>query len=338
MAHIRGEGPIPSRVMLVGEFPGERDRIPFDGASGAELSRMLHEVGIMRSECYTTLACKQRPPMGQLSAWIALKKKDIGPSHRILQDLYCLEPIHQGAAELATEIEMVQPNLIIAFGNLACWVLTGHWGVLKWRGSQLTTAHGIKVIPTLTPGAVIREWPQRAVVLSDLRRAKRHMTYPGPYTNKPEWKFTVRPSFELAESTLDMLLAKTELADETWIEFDLETFIHSKHIRCVGLSWSVEEAICIPVTDGYADYWEPEQEAYLIHKLYKLLTHPKIRVRGQNLLFDCQYTYRYWHFIPNVAQDTMITQHSCFCALPKGLDFLASLYSDWYTNWKMEEK
>ena len=61
-------------------------------------------------------------------------------------------------------------------------------------------------------------------------------------------------------------------------------------------------------------------------------------MRGQNLLFDCQYTYRYWHFIPNVAQDTMITQHSCFCALPKGLDFLASLYSDWYTNWKMEEK
>lgn len=75
-----------------------------------------------------------------------------------------------------------------------------------------------------------------------------------------------------------------------------------------------------------------------MHKLYKLLTHKRVKVRGQNLLFDCQYTYRYWHFIPNVGQDTMISQHSCFCALPKGLDFLGSLYADWYTNWKMEEK
>jgi uracil-DNA glycosylase len=335
---INGEGPIPTRVMVVGEFPGERDRVPFDGAAGMELNRMLHEVGIMRSECYTTYACKERPPLGQISAFVALKKKDIGPHHQIIRGLYCLPQIHQGVHELETEISMVQPNIIIAMGNLALWALTGHWGVLKWRGSQLLTDKGVKVIPTLTPGAVIREWPQRAVVLSDLRRAKRHMLTPDNYTNKPEWNFIIRPSFGQALSTLDFLITKVEQAVETWIEFDLETCIHSKQIRCVGLSWSAEDAICIPITDGYADYWEAEQETWVLYYLYKLLTHPKIKVRGQNLLFDCQYTYRYWHFIPNVAQDTMITQHSCFCALPKGLDFLASLYSDWYTNWKMEEK
>lgn len=338
MAHIRGEGPIPSRVMLVGEFPGERDRIPFDGASGAELSRMLHEVGIMRSECYTTLACKQRPPMGQLSAWIALKKKDIGPSHRILQDLYCLEPIHQGAAELATEIEMVQPNLIIAFGNLACWVLTGHWGVLKWRGSQLTTAHGIKVIPTLTPGAVIREWPQRAVVLSDLRRAKRHMTYPGPYTNKPEWNFRVRPSLDLVRQTFVRLGLLAADPAPLWLDFDIET--RNGHIDCIGFSWSLEDAICIPlISRGHPEgYWSPDEEAWIVYQLYLLLTHPNVKVRWQNGLYDAQYVHRHWHFIPHGGQDTMITQHSVFCALPKGLAFIASMYADWYVYWKDEGK
>ena len=138
--------------MIVGEFPAERDRQPFDGASGMELNRMLHEVGVMRSECYTTYVCKERPPLGQLSTWIALKKKDISAHHSLLKDKYCTYHIHEGYAELLTEIKMVQPNIILAMGNLALWALTGHWGVLKWRGSLLSTSDGIKVIPTLTPG------------------------------------------------------------------------------------------------------------------------------------------------------------------------------------------
>lgn len=334
---IRGEGPIPARVMIVGEWPGERDKTPFDGAAGQELNRMLHEVGIMRTDCYLTYACKQRPPEGIIGHWIALKKKDISQHHTLLRNLYCTYHIHEGIAELETEIEMVQPNIIIAMGNLASWATTGQWSVLKWRGSQLSTAKGVKVIPTLTPGAVMREWPQRATVLNDLRRVKRHMTYKGDWNNKPAWKFIIRPSFQQAQSTLQMLQEKVQLAP-TWLEFDLETFIVSKHIRCAGISWSRTEAICIPVTDGYADYWNADEEAILIYQMYKLLTHPNAWIRGQNLLFDCQYTQRYWHFIPNVKQDTMISQHSAFCALPKGLDFLGSLYADFYTNWKQEER
>ncbi|WP_249568352.1 uracil-DNA glycosylase family protein, partial [Loigolactobacillus coryniformis] len=78
--------------------------------------------------------------------------------------------------------------IIIAMGNLASWALTGQWSVLKWRGSQLSTAKGVKVIPTLTPGAVMREWSQRAAVLNDLRRVKRHMTT-RTWDNKPDWHF-----------------------------------------------------------------------------------------------------------------------------------------------------
>ena len=336
---INGEGPIPTRVLIVGEFPGERDRVPFDGAAGMELNRMLHEVGIMRSECYTTYACKERPPLGQISAFVALKKKDIGPHHKIIRGLYCLPQIHQGVHELETEISMVQPNIIIAMGNLALWALTGHWGVLKWRGSQLLTDKGVKVIPTLTPGAVIREWPQRAVVLSDLRRVKRHMLTPGGYTNKPEWRFLVRPSFDVATNTLrDLLLQAERASAPIWVDFDIET--RGGHIDCIGLSWTLEDAICIPLMarGKPLGYWETEQEVQIVFLLYKLLTHKRVLVRWQNGLYDAQYVHRHWHFIPRGGQDTMITQHSVFCALPKGLAFIASMYADWYVYWKDEGK
>jgi len=335
---IFGEGPIPARVMIVGEYPGERDRVPFDGASGMELNRMLHEVGIMRSDCYTTMACKERPPMGLIASWIALKKKDIGPGHQLLRDKYVTSQVREGYDALQTEIEMVQPNIIIAMGNLSCWMLTGHWGVLKWRGSQLMTDNGVKVIPTLTPGAVIREWPQRAVVLSDLRRVKRHMTTK-TYDNKPEWKFIVRPSLETTINTLQMLRCRAETClNELWIDFDIET--RSAHIDCIGLSWSRTEAICIPfmARGKPSGYWSEEEEALVVFQIYKLLSHKNVRVRWQNGLYDAQYVQRHWHFIPHGGQDTMITQHSVFCALPKGLGFIASMYADWYVYWKDEGK
>jgi DNA polymerase I-like protein with 3'-5' exonuclease and polymerase domains/uracil-DNA glycosylase len=335
---ISGEGPIPARILIVGEFPSERDRVPFDGATGMELNRMLHEVGIMKSDCYVTYACKSRPPLGQITAFVALKKKDIGPSHQIIRGLYCTPQIHEGVRELETEIAMVQPNIIIAMGNLALWALTGHWGVLKWRGSQLLTDKGVKVIPTLTPGAVIREWPQRAVVLSDLRRVKRHMAT-RVYSNKPEWRFLVRPSFDEAMSTLAQLLIQAETSPSAiWLDFDIET--RGGHIDCIGLSWTLEDAICIPLMarGKPLGYWETEQEVQIVYRLYKLLTHKRILVRWQNGLYDAQYVHRHWHFIPRGGQDTMITQHSVFAALPKGLAFIASMYADWYVYWKDEGK
>lgn len=324
--------------MLVGEFPSERDRHPFDQAGGMELNRMLHEVGVMRSECYTTYACKERPPLGQLSLWIALKKKDITQHHTLLRDKYCTYHLHEGYAELQTEIEMVQPNIIVAFGNLALWMLTGHWGIAKWRGSLLSTAGGIKVIPTLTPGAVLREWNQRAVVLSDLRRVKRHMTSRA-YDNRPNWEFSVRPNLPQTLTTLQALQSDaTAFADVVWIDFDIET--RNGHIDCIGLSWSRKDAICIPLMarGKPQGYWTEEEETLVVFEIYKLLTHSNVKVRWQNGLYDAQYVHRHWHFIPNGGQDTMITQHSVFCALPKGLAFLASMYADWYVYWKDEGK
>jgi DNA polymerase I-like protein with 3'-5' exonuclease and polymerase domains/uracil-DNA glycosylase len=328
--------------MIVGEAPSQADfqhNAPFGGGAGLELNRLLHEAGIMRSECYTTYVCKIPPPEGQLSNLVATKKKDIGAVHVKLRDLYVLPQVVEGYNELLEEIKMVQPNIIVALGNLAMFVLTGHWSAAKWRGSLLTTDDGaIKVIPTLPPSTVFKQFELRGAILNDLRRVKRHMTS-RVYDNKPAWNFLIRPAFDLTMRTIAALTSDAAaFADPVWLDFDIET--RYEQIDCIGFSWSRTDAICIPlIARGKPEgYWNADEEAAIVFALYKLLTHPNVRCRWQNGLYDAQYVFRHWHFIPRHGQDTMITQHSLFAALPKGLGFIASLYADWYVYWKDEGK
>jgi DNA polymerase len=353
---VQGNGPIPSRIMLVGEYPSSRDEetgSPFSGSAGEELGRMLNEAGILRSECYLTNVVKYRPPNNLISEWVAKAKKDVTPKHVQMRDKWVMPQVADGYRELLAEIEMVQPNIIIAFGNLALWALTGAQGILKWRGSQLYRDHywghdisklpkdmnlmfHPKVIPTIHPSAVLREWSTRALVLTDLRRVKKEMTS-REYANIPKWNFLVRPSFDKVMETFDALQTKVQ-AGELWLDFDIET--RANHIACVGVSWSRVDALCIPfMALGHKEgYWSLDEETTIIDRFRRLTTHSNARCRWQNGLFDAQYIYRYWHFIPNHGQDTMISQHSLFCALPKGLGFLGSMYADYYVYWKDEGK
>jgi len=341
---VRGVGPIPSRIMLVGEAPGEQEERsgePFVGASGQELNRMLQQAGIMRSECYVTNVAKVRPPNNQISAFVAAKKKDITAAHTLMRDRYVTREVVEGYAELLAEIEMVQPNIIVAFGNLAMWALTGNWAILKWRGSQLQMeGGGPKVVPTIHPAMILREWSWRAVVLSDLRRVKREMTS-RTYAAVPTWNFIVRPTFEQTTKILVALHNDCEHCEEIWLDFDIETRGRGHvYIDCIGIGWSKTDAICIPfMSRGSREgYWSAEEETQIVWLLYKLLTHKNVRVRWHNGLFDAQIVHHNWHFIPRGGQDTMISQHSLFAALPKALYFVASMYAEHYIYWKDEGK
>ena len=341
---VRPDGPIPARVMIVGEAPGadeEREGIPFVGISGQELNRMLHEAGLSRSECFVTNIARTRPLGNLIEQFIALKKKDITPAHRLLRDKYVLQPILDGFEMLKTELESVKPQIIIPLGNLAMWALTGKWGVTKWRGSMLRTdslvsqIRSYRVIPTYHPAAVLRQWDWRSIAINDLRRAKRYRDEDYP---TPGWNFIIRPSFTQAIGVLDKLyLRACHEPIPLRLSFDLET--RAGHTACAGIAWTLEDAICIPfMSRGNKDgYWTLEEEAEIIFRLYRLLTHSNIEVIGQNLLYDAQYTYRHWHFIPRVKLDTMIAQHTCFSDLPKSLAFICSMYCSFYQFWKEDK-
>lgn len=334
-----GDGPIPSRIMLVGEAWGEweeKEGKPFVGPSGSELNRMLHEVGILRSECYTTNLINARPPDNYMGAWVAEKKSAITPKHVRLKDKMVLPWVAEGYRQLLAEIQLVQPNIIVAFGNYALWALTDKWGIMNWRGSHLQMPEGPKVIPTIHPASVLREWSQRAAVISDLRRVAREM-HDREYS-PPAWRFQVRPNFGQVMDELASLHYALESGSTYWFDLDIET--RAGHIECISVSWSRLDALCVPIMnyDGSDGYWSADEEAEIVYALYKLFTHPNARCRAQNGLYDLQYIERDWLHMPRVHQDTMISQHSLFSDQPKALHYQASLYAKWYIYWKGEGK
>lgn len=335
---IGPDGPPNARVMIIGEAPGAEEElkgVPFVGASGMELNRMLGEAGLSRSESFVTNIARVRPPGNDISAFIAKAKKDRTPGHTPLRDKYVTKEIHEGWALLQGEISRVQPKVIITLGNIPLWALTGKWGINKWRGSQLE-AMGIPVIPTLHPAYILRSWSERSIAVGDLRRAARIRS--GAGSLRPAWNFRIRPNFVDVTSILDQLYIRCFHGKPVRMSFDLET--RAGHIACAGISWSPTDAICIPfmVAGQTSGYFTEVEETEIVLRIARLLTHPNAEVVGQNILYDSQYTWRWWHFVPRVIQDTMIGQHSIFSDMPKGLAFLASMYCDWYVYWKDEGK
>jgi DNA polymerase len=343
-----GSGNPNARIMLVGEAWGAdeaRAGKPFVGVSGMELDRMLHEVGIMRSECYVSNVVNAQPAGNDIRAWIPLTKREITPDCVRFRDRMVKPIIVEGYRSLLKEIALVKPTLIVALGNTSLYALTGRWGIVKWRGSQLTqnAADLIdeiqnpppKVIPTYHPAAILRQWDWRAIALNDLRRAKREaqtVSY-----RLPQWTFIIRPSLVQALGTLGALYERCQ-ARPTLLSFDLET--RAGHIACAGIAWDKENALCLPfmAVSSPEGYWAPEEEALVLEALYAVLYHPNARVLGQNLLYDAQYTWKWWHFVPRITFDTMVAHHTAFPGLPKALDFQSSMYASFHRYWKDDGK
>ena len=341
---IRPTGPCPAKVMIVGEAPGEREVAegqPFVGFSGQELSKMLQEAGIMRSECFITNVVRIRPPGNDINAFIAQRKSDISAQHIMMRDKFVLPAVRDDFELLKREIEMCQPNVIIAFGNVALWALTGQWGITSWRGSvmecdlEMALDYKPKVIPAYHPAMILRQWSWRQIAIHDLRRAASQSKF--REVIRPDYNHVIRPDYSTAVTVLHQLYQQV-CERPGKIAVDIET--RAGHIACIGLAWSDRDAICLPLmcVERPEGYWPIEQETQIAFALYQLLTHPNCEVIGQNFSYDAQYFWRHMHFLPRLKRDTMLTQHTLFSNLQKGLDFLSSMYCEHHLYWKDEGK
>lgn len=335
--------------MVVGEAPGaneEVEGVPFVGNAGYEFDQMLAASGFLEAAVegipvdadhlrkqrdrsfFLTNVCKYRPPQNKIEDFF-LDKKCTKPNALILE----------GIQELKDEISRVRPRLILALGNTALWALTGHRGITKWRGSMLLYGSSM-LMPTYHPALIIREWAWRAIAVHDMRRALLALRDNG----WPERKrtFIVRPSFPQAMEVLNALITTADKhADKEHplpLASDLET--RHKHISCSGIAWSHEEAICLPYmsVETPEGYWTAEQEVAIWERERFLLTHPNVEVIGQFYLYDAQYKARRQGYIPRLKHDTLFMQSVAWPGLPKGLDFLSSMYRAQHVYWKEDGK
>lgn len=340
---MRASGTIPAQIMLVDECYRKSDLEsgkPFGGYSGDELGRVLGEAGIAISQCFCTWAARREMVYGGELAFPRTKKLIDTNIHVQIEGVWVEKELLLERERLVREIESVQPNLIIAFGNTAMWLLTGKLGIGKWRGSQLTcTLSGlsrqVKVIPVYPIGRVFANWEWRPILVQDLRRCRDW----GKDRNiiPPDYSFLIRPNYSQSLHILQTLYQELERGPLP-LAVDIET--RQYQIACIGISWNKLEAICIPLLcverpDGY---WQEEEEVHIYYWLYKVLCHSNVQIIGQNYMYDIQYTYRHFHFTTNFHFDTMLAQHVMFSNMPKGLDFLSSMYCEFHLYWKDDGK
>ena len=335
--HCPPFGPEAAKVLVVGDFPGADDlyhQRPFSSSAGKELRKIIQDGGFLLSEIRFTYLHKTRPTDDN---WRSLQYDKVkgAPSHFIHHFGKSVHPdLVTSISRLTTEIDLQKPDLIITVGTMALWALTR--GELtspdKWRGSQLTQ-YGYRILPTLSPEVILRNWEYRAEVVRDFRRANDWLL---GNAEPRQWNFTVRPSFMATVERLRNLIASA--SSPLLLSVDLET--RAGHLACCGIAWSAQDAISIPFmcVENPEGYWDATQETELILLIRELLTHPNVSVVGQNFSYDAQYISRYWHFTPNVRHDTMLAQGCLWPGMPKGLDYIASLYCRHYVYWKDDGK
>jgi uracil-DNA glycosylase len=161
---VFGEGRKRSRVMLVGEQPGDReDRAgrPFVGPASRELDRALEAAGIERRDAYLTNVVKH------------FKFEERG-RRRIHQTPKRFE-VEACRPWLDEELEVVSPEALVLLGSTAAKALLGSsFRVTQHRGELLDSELADIVTATVHPSSILRGPPEdrvanREALVADLR-------------------------------------------------------------------------------------------------------------------------------------------------------------------------
>ena len=328
---IRPVGPVPARVMIVGDMPGKDDDIigmPFLGSSGKELKRMLEQAGFDWKACFLTNVFLDMPEGNDVKNFCA-KRGDVGKDYPYLPlspgNYVRPERARLELGRLADEVRACRPDLIIALGNVACWALIGRTGISKLRGSVFpcTLVEGVSVLPTHHPSSVMRDWSLRVITVGDLLKAKRAITEGLTIPRRELW---LDPSLDEVRD----FCARFILGDRPrLLSFDIETFAET--ITCIGFAPTRDRAITIPFFDPRKpdrNYWATAEDELVAWKICVEVLRSDIPKVGQNGLYDIQYLHKYGVMVSAYQRDTMIRHHSLYPELEKGLGFLASVYTD----------
>ncbi|HZS54667.1 MAG TPA: UdgX family uracil-DNA binding protein [Bryobacteraceae bacterium] len=161
---VFGEGPQDSKVVMVGEQPGdEEDKKghPFVGPSGRLLSKAMHEAGLDREKIYVTNAVKHFKFVERGKRRIHSKPSGI--------EISACRPW------LEAELDSIKPELIVCLGATAAQSLMGRdFRITVERGKFFPHAWAKELVATVHPSAVLR-MPERydeeyELFLHDLRK------------------------------------------------------------------------------------------------------------------------------------------------------------------------
>jgi len=144
---VFGEGAASSRVVFVGEQPGDQEDKqgrPFVGPAGRLLDEALELAGIDRSTIYVTNAVKH-------FKWTARGKRRIHAKPSWSEISAC-QPW------LQAELDAVEPAVLVCLGATAAQALLGkQFRVTKQRGTWVESELAEHVTATIHPSSILRQ-------------------------------------------------------------------------------------------------------------------------------------------------------------------------------------
>jgi DNA polymerase len=142
--------------MFVGEAPGfheDKQGVPFVGAAGKLLSKLLAGIGIEREDVYIANVIKCRPP---------------GNRNPLPEEIEACE------GHLWRQIELIQPKLVATLGNFATKLLSGKpAGITQVHGREQEVMLGgqsVTLYPIFHPAAALYTPRMLEVLEADFRR------------------------------------------------------------------------------------------------------------------------------------------------------------------------
>ncbi len=140
---VPGVGPINSKVMIIGEAPGQQEDIqglPFVGKAGQLLTKLLTNSGIEREKIFITNIVKCRPPDNRVP--------------KLDEMIACSE-------YLKKQIKLIKPKFIITLGSTSIqFLLQKKVSISKIRGILIEKdlfGDKILIYPTYHPSFLLRD-------------------------------------------------------------------------------------------------------------------------------------------------------------------------------------
>jgi uracil-DNA glycosylase len=148
---VYGVGNPNADLMFIGEAPGfheDKQGVPFVGAAGQLLNRLLADTGIERDEVYVNNVILCRPP---------------GNRDPLPDELEACRPW------LDERIAIIDPAVIVTLGNWATrYILGSNVSISRVRGQRFPW-NGRTVIPTFHPAAVLHGGGENSRQMASLR-------------------------------------------------------------------------------------------------------------------------------------------------------------------------
>lgn len=346
------------KIVICGEAWGANEgryKHPFIGGSGIELFRMCVEASLLsphpsdhdliarwysyqdpkatiaiwanHPEVHLTNVFNIHPPRNDLAYFCGPKAEGISGYPALLKSKYVRSEFEPELDRLANELLSLDPNLIICFGNTSLWALAGRVGITKLRGTTLLSTHtaaGFKLLPTLHPAFVLRNYSSRPTVIADLMKASRECLF--PELRRPHREIWIEPTYGDLSTFYHTHILGCDL-----LSVDIET--SGDRVTCIGFAPSPGIAIVVPFDDSRradGNYWPTRSLELAVWEIVRrIMVDREIPKLFQNGVYDISFLLRAYG-IPtyNAAHDTMLLHHAQQPEALKALGYLGSVYAN----------